>query len=74
MMPEIVIENNKYIYNISCKLWSKKQDIIDCLKDIPDTITNILEQYKYYLEWCSSKQTITANKQYFEHVISLIEI
>ena len=28
MMPEIVIENNKYIYNISCKLWVSDKEML----------------------------------------------
>jgi len=74
MMPEIIIENDKIIYNISCKLWNKKKDIIDCLKDIPDTITTYLEKYKLYVKVNKEKGKITANKQYFEQILNTIEI
>jgi len=30
--PDISIEDNKYIYQIKCKLWDKRKDIIDSLK------------------------------------------
>ena len=74
MMPEIAIENNRHIYNISCKLWNKKQDIIDCIKKIPDTKTTSLEKYKYYVELNGTKEKITANKHYFEQIVNSIEI
>ena len=74
MMPEIIIEDDKIIYNITCKLWNKKKDIIDCLKDIPDTITTSLEKYKLYVKENKEKGKITANKQYFEQILNAIEI
>ena len=70
MMPEIIIENEKIVYNISCKLWNKKQDIIECIKHIPETKTTSLEKYKYYVEYNNTKEKITANKQYFEQIIN----
>ena len=30
--PDIIIEDDKYLLNIQCKLWNKKQDIIDIIK------------------------------------------
>ena len=70
MLPEIAIENDKYIYNISCKLWNKYDDVIECNKQIPDTINTLLDKYKYYVEWCNEKQTITANKSYFDQIVT----
>lgn len=74
MMPEIIIDNEKIVYNISCKLWNKKQDIIDCIKDIPESKTTNLEKYKYYVECNGSNDKIIANKQYFEQIINNLEI
>tara|TARA_A100001015_G_C15031798_1_gene733739 strand:+ start:356 stop:1816 length:1461 start_codon:yes stop_codon:yes gene_type:complete len=74
MMPEIIIENEKIVYNISCKLWNKKQDIIECIKHIPETKTTSLEKYKYYVEYNNTKEKITANKQYFEQIVNNLEI
>lgn len=74
MMPEIIIDNDKLVYNISCKLWNKKQDIIECIKEIPDTITTSLEKYKYYVECNGKKEKITANKQYFDQIVNNLEI
>ena len=73
-MPEIIIENEKIVYNISCKLWNKKQDIIECIKHIPETKTTSLEKYKYYVEYNNTKEKITANKQYFEQIVNNLEI
>ena len=74
MMPEIIIDNDKTIYNISCKLWNKKQDIIDCITHIPSDITTPLDKYKYYVTENGKQHTITANKQYFEQISNSIEI
>ena len=74
MMPEIIIDNDKIVYNISCKLWNKKQDIIDCIKDTPESKTTNLEKYKYYVECNGTKEKITANKHYFEQMVNNLEI
>ena len=66
MMPEVIIENNKYIYNISCKLWDKKNQILTCLETIDKDIT---DKYKYYLDWVK-KDTCVVSKRYFENIIS----
>jgi len=70
MMPEIAIENDKFIYNISCKLWNKYENVIECNKQMPDSINTLLDKYKYYVEWCNEKKTITANKNYFDQIIN----
>ena len=74
MMSEIIIEDEKIIYNINCKLWNKKKDIIECLKNIPDTLTTSLEKYKFYVKVNKDKGNLTANKQYFEQILNTIEI
>jgi hypothetical protein len=74
MMPEIIIDGDKIIYNIYCKLWNKKKDIIECLKDIPDTLTTCLEKYKFYVKVNKEKGKLTANKHYFEQILNTIEI
>ena len=66
MMPEVIIENNKYIYNISCKLWDKKNQILTCLETIDKDIT---DKYKYYLGWVK-KDSCVVSKRYFENIIS----
>jgi hydroxymethylglutaryl-CoA reductase len=74
MMSEIIIEDEKIIYNINCKLWNKKKDIIECLKDIPDTLTTCLEKYKFYVKVNKEKGKLTANKHYFEQILNTIDI
>tara|TARA_X000001036_G_C20687562_1_gene808248 strand:- start:3058 stop:4521 length:1464 start_codon:yes stop_codon:yes gene_type:complete len=74
MMPEIIIDNERTIYNISCKLWNKKQIIIDYITHIPSNITTPLDKYKYYVNENGKSHSITANKQYFEQISNSIEI
>ena len=54
--PEIVIEDEKYILNINCKLWDKQVDILDSLNQFKmDCISNndinsksLYEAYTFY--------------------------
>jgi hypothetical protein len=73
--PEINIEDNKYIYQLTCKLWDKRKDIIDSLKkyktlapqvDIYSEEIPINEIYQIY---CGSKYKFIASKKYFEKFI-----
>ena len=74
MMPEVLIDENKYIYNISCKLWDKKKDIHQCLevmqKDVENKNTE--NKYKYYVEWVKENKRIVS-KRYFDSIISAHE-
>ena len=79
--PQLLIEQNKYIYNIKCKLWDKNSDIqlaIDSfeteIKDKYDNkketknIISIYDIYNYYCKMFKDSKLIVG-KQYFEKFI-----
>lgn len=70
--PDIAIEDDKYILNVKCKIWDKKQEIIDSVKkynngdliiDVHSDEVPMNELYQYY---CKQKNRFTASKRYFE--------
>jgi hypothetical protein len=71
--PEIVIEENKYILNINCKLWDKHVDILDSLNQFKmECISNhdinsksLYEAYTFYSK-LRSKNDFIVSKRYFE--------
>jgi hypothetical protein len=77
--PYIVIVNDKYIYNIECKLWDKQKDIRDFLdfykntnKEMIDDIISFDELYNSYKLFNKQKykNKINVSKNYFENFIN----
>lgn len=70
--PDIVIENNKYIYGITCKLWCKKDEIKNFLRDYNNI--NNLTTYELYVEYTKKNtkknNTLIVNKSYFDLFIT----
>jgi len=73
--PDTYIEDEKYILHTRCKLWNKKQDIINSLKkyklsspsvEIYTEEVPINELYQFY---CGSKNRFIVSKRYFEKFI-----
>jgi hypothetical protein len=73
--PDIFIDEDKYLLNTKCKLWNKKDDIINSLKkyklisphvEIYTDEIPITEMYQIY---CGNKNKFTASKRYFEKFI-----
>ena len=72
---DIFIEDDKYLLNISCKLWKKKEDIISSIQKYkllneenekcPIEIS-INDLYQFY---CGNKNKFTVSKRYFETFI-----
>ena len=66
--PDISIENNKYIYNISCKILNKKLIIDEFIaknKDNKDFCNlTLYDKYNYYVK--NNKNIITISKNYFD--------
>ena len=73
MMPEVLMEENKYIYNISCKLWDKKKDIVNCLEAIHLEVVKPDNNYKYYVDWVKENKR-TVSKRYFDMVLETMDI
>jgi len=73
--PEIIIEDNKYIYQINCKLWDKRKDIIDSLKKYKSIVPDVdfyaeeIPINEIYQVYCGSKYKFIASKKYFEKFI-----
>ena len=73
--PEINIEDNKYIYQLTCKLWDKRKDIIDSLKKYKtlapqvDLYSEEIPINEIYQIYCGSKYKFIASKKYFEKFI-----
>lgn len=72
---DIFIEDDKYLLNISCKLWKKKEDIINSIQKYkllnednekhPFEVS-INDLYHFY---CGNKNKFTVSKRYFETFI-----
>jgi hypothetical protein len=73
--PDIVIEDNKYVYQINCVLWDKRKDINQCLKkykSISPHVNDVSEEIsinEIYELYCEMKFKFIASKQYFEKFI-----
>jgi hypothetical protein len=71
--PDILIEDNKYVLYVKCKLWDKKKEIIDSLKKYKE-LTKLHEEMdipvnEVYQLYSQSKNKFIASKQYFEKFI-----
>ena len=68
---DIVVEDDKYVQQICCKLWNKKSDIINILNNYKMSKKGFLTSislhnvYQYYCEDSKDKQYIIS-KRYFE--------
>ena len=73
--PDIYIEDDKYIIGAKCKLWDKKQDIIDALKtyikfnQTEDSDYDEVPINELYQSYCTSIKRFVASKRYFEKFI-----
>jgi hypothetical protein len=73
--PDIVIEDNKYILHVKCKLWNKRVEVVNAMKlfqayqklNAINTNTNAI--YEVYDFYCSlHKQNRLVSKRYFEKI------
>ena len=74
--PDVMVEDDKYIQQMSCKLWDKKGDVLSAIAhykiskkgtQYPDTIYNV---YEYYCKLYSQKhQPRIVSKRYFEKTL-----
>ncbi len=73
--PDIIIEDDKYILNVGCKLWDKNTEINDYLEEFKQQcITNnhsfpqpLYNAYEYYCGRCySTAKRRIISKRYFE--------
>jgi len=73
--PDVIIEDDKYILNVGCKLWNKPAEINDYLEQFKQLcVTNhhsfpqpLYNAYEYYCGRCySSAKRRIISKRYFE--------
>ena len=68
--PEVGIDEDKYILNIKCSLWDKRQEVLDCLDivkmsyDEEGKYKSLYEIYQFY----SQKKDFVVSKRYFEKI------
>ena len=74
--PDIIIANDKFIYNISCTLWNKKEDLNKFLDEFKiklqeQGIKKNIYLNNIYNEYCNicKKNLIIVNKIYFDKYI-----
>ena len=75
--PDIIIENDKYISNIKCKLWDKSDDIEFILNTFKqeqisnenNNVVSINKLYDYYCKLLQNNQYIVS-KRYFDKYIN----
>ena len=71
---DIIIEDNKYLINVGCKLWDKQKDISNCLQEfkkkcIEEHYTTSIPLYNIYQFYCkfeNSQNKYNVSKRYFE--------
>lgn len=71
---DIIIEDNKYLMNVGCKLWDKQKDISNCLQEfkkkcIEEDYTTSIPLYNIYQFYCkfeNSQNKYNVSKRYFE--------
>ena len=72
---DVFIDDDKYLLNTKCKLWNKKEDIINSLKKYKsitshtDFYTDEIPITEMYQMYCGNKNKFTASKRYFEKFI-----
>ena len=74
--PEIIIEQDKYLINIKCNLWNKKNEIVNCLylfklkcnKQSELFSKTLYEAYEFYSS--NNKHPVLSSKKYFEKIAS----
>lgn len=78
LYPNLNIDNDKYIHNIKCNMWNKKQEVYDYIILFKNEILNTMginfendvksltDIYQYYL--CNKKNNLIISKDYFEKV------
>ena len=73
--PEVMIEDNKYLINIGCKLWNKGNDITNAVqlfkeKCIKENYVAAIPLYNIYEFYCQNAYSIqnkmVVSKKYFE--------
>ena len=72
--PDMVIENNKYILNATCKLWDKHAEVVNSLNlfkkqysSINDTDLDVdLDVYAFYCAQSKNKYNLLVSKRFFE--------
>lgn len=61
----ILIEDNKYFYGISCKVWNKEEDVKEFLIQNEDSII----KYNKYCHWCKvNNKRFVVSKSYFDYM------
>uniref|UniRef100_A0A6C0LK14 Uncharacterized protein n=1 Tax=viral metagenome TaxID=1070528 RepID=A0A6C0LK14_9ZZZZ len=73
--PEITIEDDKYIFGVSCDLWDKRGEVSDFMIYIgtmeeSKTPTHLSALYSLYTSW---KSTICMSKNCFEKLVKEIQ-
>tara|TARA_B110000483_G_scaffold68665_2_gene85777 strand:- start:11871 stop:13400 length:1530 start_codon:yes stop_codon:yes gene_type:complete len=78
LYPSVNIDNDKYIHNVKCNMWNKKQEVYDYIILFKNEILNLIatntdyrvksitDIYHYYLS--NKKNNLIVSKDYFEKV------
>ncbi len=80
LYQDVIIEEDKYILNMSCLLWNKRDEVINSLEvfrmmcmemdnnneSSSGTTQSLYMAYEYYSE--NNKNTYTVSKRYFEKI------
>ena len=70
-LPEVEIENDKYVQNYKCLLWDKSEDIVTFMNEIEEgSLFSIYDFYEKYCEKNYQEKKPSVNKQYFEKFVS----
>ena len=77
--PDVVITDNKYMFNLKSKLWNKRAEVLtsleqfklDCKKNELLTAVSIYDTYKFYSDNSTrNKYNLLVSKHYFEKCVN----
>lgn len=69
--PDIIVVEDKYVMNVKCKMWDKKQEVVDILDLLKteDVKMEAKSLYVVYEKYASKRKTpFVVSKRYFEKI------
>ena len=72
--PDVLIEDNKYLINISCNLWNKHENIKTFINEISENENYNKDEFSFdtlYNLYVKKKYNMIVSKRYFEKFISI---
>jgi transposase len=67
MAQDLIIENEKFIHNIHCKVWDKRLEVVNFFQKVKHTDSTAISLYDLYILYMAWKRTaMKMSKKCFE--------